>query len=294
MRSPLFSLVRPFREPEGPTEARAGCCRLAWTEPSGAEGVEEGHPREAALTRSLSSAEVVLCLSLLLVLAAFSGPVFRRNREGCCRTKCSSNLRQLGLAAVQYGDDKRFLPHLGSLRALDGDIRSSDTPRAVRALAWYGYHDNPEGFVCPQSDDVNLPIGDASVLENMRLWGYARDYAEPGDPRNTTSPFADQATRDPTLLETSELSFGLTRRGLTRNVASGVVLGADRSVRVEGDPGAKVSSPGDYGNHPDGWNVLNADCTVEFVASSVENYQRLAGLEKGQAALPLSDKARPF
>lgn len=245
------------------------------------------------MTRSLSSAEVVLTLALLLVLAAFTGPAFRHSRRGCGQTKCSSNLRQVGLAAVQYGDDKRFLPHVGKTRTLDGDMDSSDTPTAVRALTWYGYHDNPEGFVCPQSDDVNLPIDDASVLENMRLWGFDRDYAEAGDPRDRTPPGSD-SVRDPSLRETSELSFAYTRRGYNRNVSSNKTLGADRGMRVEDDPGGTVSSPGDYGNHPDGWNVLKADCTVEFVPGSVEGWQQLVGLEQGEAALPLSDQARPF
>lgn len=246
------------------------------------------------MARSFSATEVTLTLALLLVLAAFGAPALRRTSGCSFSARCANDLRQVGLAAVQYGDDKRYLPHVASnLKVLDGDIDSSDTPKAVRSLLWFGYHDNPEGFVCRASEDFSLPVDSAEVLENMRLWGFDRDYAAPDSPRNSAPPWQDPITRDPNLRETSELSFAYTRRGYNRNVSSLKTLGADRGLRVEEDS-PEATLPGDRGNHREGWNVLKADCTVELVQGTPEHYEDLVGLGKTQAALPLSDRARPY
>lgn len=180
-------------------------------------------------------------------------------RRAGAPTKCANTLRQLGLAAIQYADDQRFFPHVGPLKELDGGVDSNATTKIVRSLVWYGYHDNPEGFVCPQSYDLYVPITDDVVKANLRLWFWGG--AQRGD--LDASPFVD-GLADPVLDDTDELSFGWTRRGMNSNVRSTAQLAADRAQAV---PDPESTRPGLQGNHGEGANVLQADGTVTWYAA---------------------------
>ena len=63
----------------------------------------------------------------------------------------------------------------------------------------------------------------------------------------------------------SRRAYGWTRKGLARNVKATRILAADRSRRV----GASTA-PGEVGNHADGWNVLKADGTVDYVLADFD------------------------
>lgn len=217
-------------------------------------------------------AAVGLCMTGLL----FVPYVLRAQENRAARTRCASNMRQLGLATVQYGDDKRFLPHVAKTRVLDGDASSNDTPQSVRALVWFGYHDSPEGFVCPSSDDFDAQIKDPEVRELMRLWFWGGE--NKGDTK--TPPWRDHL-KDPALNKTRQLSYGYTRRGYNRNVSSTKRIFADRAVRDGVDAGPMT------GNHDDGWNVTQADCTVEFREYSTEQAKQLTSTEAGGSFLAL-------
>jgi type II secretory pathway pseudopilin PulG len=233
-------------------------------------------------TRRLGLSEVLVTIVLCLILATLLAPAMTRTRcGGGNRTKCSNNLRQIALAAIQYSDDKRFLPHVGKIKQLDGDADTSDAPRTIRSLVWYGYHDNPEGFVCPSSSDLFVPIQDTNVRDNMRLWMWK---GKTGQAK--ASPWT--AGNDPTLRNVEELSYTYTRRGYGRSLSSTKVLAADRAIKVKGSETSKWA--GDVGNHEDGWHVAKADATVEIY--TLRQFDRpteavLRGTGREDAALPM-------
>jgi prepilin-type N-terminal cleavage/methylation domain-containing protein len=158
------------------------------------------------MRRGFTLLELLVVVALIALLAAFFVPTLRSNYEKKMRIGCTNNLRTFGLAAIQYADDKRFFPHNGKLSKVDGDGMngtSNHQTKIVRALQWYGYHDEPENWICPASSD-SAPEPSAQV----RTWSWG------GGERGslTESPFVHDAD-DPALIATAELSYGWTRRG---------------------------------------------------------------------------------
>jgi hypothetical protein len=205
-------------------------------------------------------------LTLALITALFVPVAIRAQGQKAAQTRCANVLRRIALGMLQYGDDKRFFPKVSKIRELDGGIETSDTPRRLRALVWYGYLDDPQAFVCPSSDDSSPRVESKDVRENMRRWFWGGTESE-ADPRH--SPFVDRQ-QDPRLSETREVSYGLTRKGYnSRSIRSLKVLAADRAVRDGVSRGALA------GNHDDGWNVALADGAVSFKKYTKETAERL-------------------
>jgi prepilin-type N-terminal cleavage/methylation domain-containing protein len=55
--------------------------------------------------RGFTLIELLVVIAIIGILAAILFPVFARARENARRTSCISNVKQLGLAAVQYVQD---------------------------------------------------------------------------------------------------------------------------------------------------------------------------------------------
>lgn len=158
------------------------------------------------MRRGFTLLELLIVVALVGLLAAALVPALRADYAKKLRAQCASNLRRLGLAAIQYADDKRFLPHNGKLAELDGDGMngtSNHQTKIVRALQWYGYHDSPEAWICPASSD-----------RAERSVALARSWSWGGGERGslTESPFVHDAD-DPALTATAELSYGWSRKG---------------------------------------------------------------------------------
>ena len=124
--------------------------------------------------------ELLVVIAIISILAAILFPVFARARENARRASCQSNLKQIGLASMQYMQDYNE-------KCLPSEIRPGNNGIHVTwAQALQPYAKNTQIFVCPSDpDDSSIsawlanPAPDGyvnpfkvSYLENVRL-GYA-------------------------------------------------------------------------------------------------------------------------
>lgn len=195
---------------------------------------------------------VFVVLGLLYTLGLGAVALLRRVHEKALQTNCSNNFRMLGLAAIQYADDKRFYPHVRGAQELDGGIDTSDGPTAIGRLVRRGYSDG-YGLTCPATPDEPPP---------MLGPGPERPGRQPTDEEQAAWTFSGVAgDPDPVLAETRHLSYGWTRRALNSNARSSRWILGDRAVLAEGVDRQPDDDPL-QGNHHGFLMAAQADGTV--------------------------------
>lgn len=110
--------------------------------------------------------ELLVVIAIIAILAAILFPVFAKAREKARQTTCASNLKQLGLAFIQYEQDNdENFPNY--------DLTGRTPPYTVYnswAGAIYPYVKSTGVYACPD-DPSNVPAGNAlvSYWENINL-----------------------------------------------------------------------------------------------------------------------------
>jgi len=113
--------------------------------------------------------ELLVVIAIIAILAAILFPVFARARENARRTSCLSNVKQMGLAIMQYTQDydeqypNIFQPRPGAVAADMPDGRIWTTSGGNPLILWqqltFPYHKSIQAFVCPSSDmSVSPPV----------------------------------------------------------------------------------------------------------------------------------------
>ena len=95
--------------------------------------------------------ELLVVVAIIGILAAILFPVFARARENARKTSCLSNLKQIGLAALQYNQDYDDYMPLTLMDSFfnDGTIRSTwvDTTQP--------YIKSSQVYRCPSDSDTS-------------------------------------------------------------------------------------------------------------------------------------------
>lgn len=104
--------------------------------------------------------ELLVVIAIIGILAAILFPVFARARENARRASCQSNLKQLGLASMQYSQDHdgRFVPAYSPNAAQtppDGIYWFAEgaDPNWVWPQILHPYHKSIQVFNCPSMNE---------------------------------------------------------------------------------------------------------------------------------------------
>jgi prepilin-type N-terminal cleavage/methylation domain-containing protein/prepilin-type processing-associated H-X9-DG protein len=107
--------------------------------------------------------ELLVVIAIIAILAAILFPVFGRARENARRTSCLSNLKQAGLAQLQYAQDyddrlvPRFIDYYNRPESdYPGGFWAGQNSSGKATMFWpqllYPYHKSMQVFVCPSGN----------------------------------------------------------------------------------------------------------------------------------------------
>ncbi len=109
--------------------------------------------------------ELLVVIAIIAILAAILFPVFARARENARRTSCLSNLKQMGLASMQYMQDYDESYPLAFTTG-NSVVPPGGWWLSVGTWQWpqllHPYHKSIQIFICPSSPSPNTGVYNTS------------------------------------------------------------------------------------------------------------------------------------
>ena len=144
-------------------------------------------------TMAFTLIELLVVIAVISIIAAILFPVFAKVREKARQTTCTSNMRQLGMAFVEYvQDNDEALPpvyccddgvgnKLGGWVAFDAfPVNSGGAKYNVKIGALYPYVKSTQVYVCPDDSD-GASTGDSYAVNSCTVNAKpAAGFAYPG------------------------------------------------------------------------------------------------------------------
>ena len=146
--------------------------------------------------------ELLVVIAIIALLAAILFPVFGRVREKARQTSCTSNLKQLGLAIVQYTQDNdECMPSINVFDSSHGNWEEYSWREMI-----YSYVKSSQVYICPSNTSTATDYLSDWVTNTHTFGGnppmstdyvcntnYARNANRPGK-NSGDGPFAQQLT----------------------------------------------------------------------------------------------------
>jgi prepilin-type processing-associated H-X9-DG protein len=219
----------------------------------------------------------LVVIAIIAILAAILFPVFGRARENARRTSCQSNLKQFGLAAMQYvADYDGFYPrnYIETAEPTPTGRPNIVNSRWIWPEILFPYHKSFEIIYCPSNTVSNKQLGQATDGTAVGNYGYNLGIAPPwaSDPVINEAAFTRPAG---TYMFMDSGSYYISS-GYALAISASAYLpgaGADRPLSCTSWSGypaeGKQGKDCFEGRHFGGVNVTFADGHVKWLKSSV-------------------------
>lgn len=186
--------------------------------------------------------ELLFVIMIILVLIALLLPAVQQAREAARRTQCENNLRQIGLALVNYNRQHSFLPP-GSIHT-SSPLLGDQSPTGVGWIAQILPQLGEEAVW--QQINFESPIRSFATPQevaqydfDMKAWKAAQDGTEPpAPPEPVPVPETESTPDENTEADDSPATSGMMgMMGMSEDIVLGPVL----NTFAKGDPEPKLT-----------------------------------------------------